>query len=280
MAKNEPNKLVAVHQVFEGDIHGRALLIFPETRSLELVRAVTSGSLPLEDILELEQEALAETGNIILNGCLATIANLLQRTLKISLPEILRGDSAALFSLPPPPEAGDFVLFIYINFLVRERDIQGYIALLMDLPSLEALKLCWTNSSGELRATRRYLRMRDVTEENLSRILFDTVDLGIALLDCDQCVIGWNSWLASATGDFRRGGGGPAFEGSVPANWGQSACPRRGCFVGVGHVAFAEPLASPRAPAAEDPLGPGHDPRRDRAPGRLRAGPLLSDSGF
>jgi chemotaxis protein CheC len=140
LAKNEPNTLVAVHQVFEGDIHGRALLIFPETRSLELVRAVTSGSLALEDILELEQEALAETGNIILNGCLATIANLLQRTLKISLPEILRGDSASLFSLPPPPEAGDFVLFIYINFLVRERDIQGYIALLMDLPSLQALK--------------------------------------------------------------------------------------------------------------------------------------------
>ena len=34
LAKNEPNTLVAVHQVFEGDIHGRALLIFPETRSL------------------------------------------------------------------------------------------------------------------------------------------------------------------------------------------------------------------------------------------------------
>jgi chemotaxis protein CheC len=140
LGRNEPNRLVAVHQVFDGDIHGRALLIFPETRSLELVRAVTSGNLPLEDILELEHEALAETGNIILNGCLATIANLLQRTLMISLPEILRGDSASLFSLPPPPEAGDFVLFVYINFSLRERDIQGYIALLMDLPSLEALK--------------------------------------------------------------------------------------------------------------------------------------------
>jgi chemotaxis protein CheC len=137
----EPSQLVAVHQVFEGDITGRALLIFPETKSLELVRAVTSGTLPLEDIIELEQEALAETGNIILNGCLATIANQLQRTLKISLPEILRGDSQALFSLPPPPDKGDVVLFVYINFSVRERDIQGYIAMLMDLPSLAALQL-------------------------------------------------------------------------------------------------------------------------------------------
>ncbi len=140
LSKTEASKLVAVHQVFEGDIHGRVLLIFPETKSLELVRAVTSGSLPLEDIIELEQEALAETGNIILNGCLATIANQLQRTLKISLPEILRGDSHELFSLQPPPEAGDFVLFVYINFSVHARDIQGYIAMLMDMPSLAALK--------------------------------------------------------------------------------------------------------------------------------------------
>lgn len=139
LRKAEPSTLVAVHQVFEGDITGRVLLIFPEVKSLELVRAVTNGDLPLEDIIELEQEALAETGNIILNGCLATIANQLQRTLKISLPEILRGDSHSLFNLAPPPAAGDFVLFVYINFSVKDRDLQGYIAMLMDMPSLAAL---------------------------------------------------------------------------------------------------------------------------------------------
>lgn len=136
----EEKQLVAVHQLFEGDITGRALLIFPEINSLELVRAVIGGGLPLEDIIELEQEALAETGNIILNGCLATIANMLQRSLKMSLPEILRGDSRDLFELAPPPESGDVVLFLYINFAVRERDIRGYIAMLMDMPSLAALE--------------------------------------------------------------------------------------------------------------------------------------------
>ena len=136
----EASRLVAVHQVFEGDITGRALLIFPETKSLELVRAVTGGDLPLEDIIELEQEALAETGNIILNGCLATIANMLQRSLKMSLPEILRGEAPALLEIDPPPDAGDVVLFLYIDFAVRERDIRGYVAMLMDLPSLAALK--------------------------------------------------------------------------------------------------------------------------------------------
>ena len=137
--KSEPSKLVAVHQIFEGEVSGRALVIFPEAKSLELVRAVTSAELSLEDVIELEHEALTETGNVILNSCLATIANQLDRTLKISLPDILRGDGRRLFNLPPPPHAGDVVMFVYINFAVQRRDIQGYIALL-DVSSLTALK--------------------------------------------------------------------------------------------------------------------------------------------
>ncbi|MDB5571148.1 MAG: chemotaxis protein CheX [Hyphomicrobiales bacterium] len=140
LGERENERLVAVHQVFQGEITGRALLIFPDTKSLELVRAVTGGELPLEDIVELEQEALAETGNVILNGCMATIANLLHRSLKISLPEIMRGEGFELFDLQPPPEGGDVVLFLFIDFAVRESDIRGYVAMLMDMPSLIALK--------------------------------------------------------------------------------------------------------------------------------------------
>ncbi len=47
LAERESNNLVAVHQVFEGDIGGRALLICPETKSLGLVRAITGGDLAL-----------------------------------------------------------------------------------------------------------------------------------------------------------------------------------------------------------------------------------------
>lgn len=140
LGDGNPRRLVAVHQDFEGEINGRALLIFPETKSMELVRAVVGGDLPLEELMELEQEALAETGNVILNSCLGTIANSLERSLRISLPEVVHGDGAEFFSLSPAPEVGDSVLFIYINFAVRRRDIQGYIAMLLDLPSLVTLK--------------------------------------------------------------------------------------------------------------------------------------------
>jgi chemotaxis protein CheC len=139
LGENEAKRLVAVRQDFEGDITGRALLIFPDTKSMELVRALVGGDLSLEEIMELEQEALAETGNVLLNGCLATIANALERPLRISLPEVVHGEGAEFFDLNHARE-GDGVLFIYINFTVKLRDISGYIAMLLDMPSLVTLK--------------------------------------------------------------------------------------------------------------------------------------------
>ena len=140
LGEREVKRLVGVHQDFEGDLKGRALLIFPEAKSLELVRAVVGGDLSLEELVELEQEALAETGNILLNACLGTIANHLERSLRISLPEVVHGEGVEFFDLAAQTYVGDSMLFIYINFTVRQRDIQGYIAMLLDFPSLAALK--------------------------------------------------------------------------------------------------------------------------------------------
>jgi len=131
--------LVAVRQAFHGDVAGRALLIFPEKNSLELVRAVAGERLSLEDILELEHEALAEIGNIILNACIATVANLLERSLTMSLPEIVRGDSEGLFSLGVAT-GDDVVLFVHINFSLKGHQITGYVAMVMDFASLISLK--------------------------------------------------------------------------------------------------------------------------------------------
>ncbi len=131
--------LVAVRQAFQGEVSGRALLIFPEANSLELVRAVAGDHLTLEDILELEHEALAEIGNVILNACIATVANLLQRTLTMSLPEIIRGMAEDFFGLAPS-KVEDAVLFVHINFSLKGHEISGYVAMVMDFPSLDTLK--------------------------------------------------------------------------------------------------------------------------------------------
>jgi chemotaxis protein CheC len=140
LGEKEAPPLVGVHQDFEGDINGRALLIFPEKKSIELVRAVVGSDLPLEDVVELEQEALAETGNVLLNSCLGTIANLLGRSLRVSLPEVIYGESSEFFGLANGSKNGERVLFIYINFAVQQRNLQGYIAMLLDMPSLAVLQ--------------------------------------------------------------------------------------------------------------------------------------------
>ena len=60
MGEREDRRLVAVRQAFEGDLHGRAMLIFRKPTASNW-SAVTGGTLPLEDIAALEHEALAET---------------------------------------------------------------------------------------------------------------------------------------------------------------------------------------------------------------------------
>ena len=140
ISEREITDLVAVRQDFSGSFAGRALLIFPEHNSLDLVRAVTGDALSPGDLLDIEQEALAETGNVILNSCLATIANMLKRSLTMTIPEVVRGDGAALFEVGEVGADEGLVLFLYIDFAVRRRDIRGYIAMIMDIPSLEVLK--------------------------------------------------------------------------------------------------------------------------------------------
>lgn len=138
LTKSNNPKLVAIRQDFTGVFSGRAVLIFPEASSLELVRIVVGRQLSLEDIINLEDEALAETGNIILNSWVATIANLLKSGLKMSLPTVIRGDSRQMFR---SDENQNLVLFLHIKFEISTKEIRGYVALLMDIPSVEELRL-------------------------------------------------------------------------------------------------------------------------------------------
>ena len=138
VARPDNPNLVAVRQDFSGPFSGRALLIFPEATSFELVRVVVGRQLAIEDIVDLEDEALAETGNIILNSWVATLANLLKKRLTMSLPMVIRRDGRNIFESTRPEAA--VVLFLHIKFDVRSKQIGGYVALMMDVPSVGALR--------------------------------------------------------------------------------------------------------------------------------------------
>jgi chemotaxis protein CheC len=140
LSKRENSSLVAVGQDFRGSFSGQALLIFPEKTSLELVRSILDGTLSLEEIVDLEQESLAEIGNVVLNGCLVVMANMLKQPLDMSLPRVMRGSSQVVLLGAEAEDPGEMVLFLTIDFEVRTRSINGYIALLMDLPSIAAIR--------------------------------------------------------------------------------------------------------------------------------------------
>lgn len=140
IGQRETEVLIAIQQQFEGPFSGRALLIFPESNGRHLVRAIVGDEMSQAEMEEMEDEALAETGNVILNGCLGSMANMLQHLLKMSLPNVRRGSSEMLFEVLSSPVEDSFVLFLYIDFSIRERDVRGYIAMIMDLPSLDKLK--------------------------------------------------------------------------------------------------------------------------------------------
>jgi len=63
----------------------------------------------------------------------------LQRSLTMSLPEIVRGTSEGRFDLSVSL-AEDVVLFVHINCRLKGRQVVGYVAMVMDFASLALRK--------------------------------------------------------------------------------------------------------------------------------------------
>ena len=133
-AETNGDDSVAVRQHFVGNFSGDMLLIFPERRSLDLVRSVMGDTVPLDSLTELEQEALMEVGNIILNACLGSLVNQLGTTVESSLPTYVRARGGSILAGIGPGEEV-LVMFLHVDFSLMTKDVNGYLAFLMDIVS-------------------------------------------------------------------------------------------------------------------------------------------------
>ena len=140
--------MVAVSEDFSGLIGGSAALLFPQARSLDLVRMVLDEEVSPEEVSELEQEALVEIGNIILNGCLSSVADALTGEIETSIPVLLRADLSSLVPYEPNIEA--MLLVLTINFMIKSRDIEGQIVFLMDMQAADAFRRMIAQYIGSL----------------------------------------------------------------------------------------------------------------------------------
>ncbi len=138
LADSGHTSVSAVRQRFSGAIHSEAVLMFPADRGLQLVQMMVGGDLPLDQLAEMEQEALSEIGNILLNSVMASVADALQIELDGSLPTVELSQVGTV--LRSSGTSGGAVLLIDIQFEVAAREVQGLLAFLLDVASQDALE--------------------------------------------------------------------------------------------------------------------------------------------
>lgn len=145
------DRIVAVQQQFSGSFGGDTMLIFPEAKSLELVRCIMQDNLPLEVMTEMEQEALLEIGNIVLNACLGSIANMLQCEVSSSLPSLLRGTCEDIIGAPSrTPAEQEVVMFLRMDFALRQQSIYGCVMFVIDGNAITAIQQSLEQFLGHL----------------------------------------------------------------------------------------------------------------------------------
>lgn len=131
-------RICAVSQEFSGSFDATGLLIFPERQSLEVVRLMLNESLSLQELTDLEQDAMSEIGNILLNACTSAVAQLFSSRLTSSLPTYTLGSPADVLQ-PHAHGDADVVMLLHIDLILEERQLSGLIAFMLDGVALEQL---------------------------------------------------------------------------------------------------------------------------------------------
>lgn len=130
-------KCSTVSQTFTGPFVARAVLVFPENNALEIIRLMVGEHITLEELSELEQEAMSEVGNIILNATFSAVADMVGVELQGSLPNHRFGDARALLLEDCNEES--VILVIQANLVISKQQIEGHIVFVLSVRSLHNL---------------------------------------------------------------------------------------------------------------------------------------------
>lgn len=133
-------RICGVSQRFKGTFDADAILMFPENKSLEIVRLMVGDDIPLDELTDMEQEALSEIGNIILNALIGSLANVFGSEFSCSLPEFRLGTGSEILQAGGWESDDATVLLLHIDFNLEKRQINGYVAFLLDVSSMQGLK--------------------------------------------------------------------------------------------------------------------------------------------
>ncbi len=138
LAETEKQRISAVSQRFSGAFDADAMLVFPEDKTITIVHKMLGESVPLAELTELEQEAMSEIGNIILNGCISVMADLFRTEFSSTLPVYHLGTPAEILRAPYLKD-DSLLLILHVDFHLTKDEIRGYVAFLLNVSSFKHL---------------------------------------------------------------------------------------------------------------------------------------------
>lgn len=128
-----------VRMLFGGRIQGAAALVFPPESAANLVAILTGEEEPdAPDLDAVRSGTLSEVGNIVINGVMGSIANLLQFPLRYELPTYFEGPATLLAdgrNVDPEP----MMMIARTRFAVADLEIEGMVLVVLELASLDVL---------------------------------------------------------------------------------------------------------------------------------------------
>ena len=127
----DQNDLSVISQYFNGDFSGTALLLFPDSSGMLLVRQMLRDMVQDEHFSELEGEALVEVGNIILNACFGQLGELLSTELDSRLPKFIKAEAKQVAS-EAGIISGTVVMMLQVDFYMQESKTKGFLMFVMD----------------------------------------------------------------------------------------------------------------------------------------------------
>lgn len=145
-------RVTSVRQGFSGALLGTSALLFPEAESLSLARSVVPNPDQIDDMTEMEREALVEIGNIVLNACISVLADLLSLDIETDIPRFYAGEPREVAAFVVGDGGDCDLMVLRIQFQVRDTALSGHIVFVLDLMAWDALRLA---IEAVLRAVRR-----------------------------------------------------------------------------------------------------------------------------
>jgi chemotaxis protein CheC len=132
--------MVTVHQVFSGKLAGDMVMLLDIDSASVLVDLLDGGAGQIHPLSDEDQEAIAETGNIILNAFCGSFGNLLRVHINFTVPHLRRESvQQMLESFQDEEKDMQYALIVRINFRLIEGEVSGFVVIVMGIQSLEAV---------------------------------------------------------------------------------------------------------------------------------------------